>query len=208
MARDILGLIDAAGREKAYIVGHDWGANVAWWLAMNYPERIERAAMLNVAHPAVMGRALRQSNAQRRKSWYIFFFQLPWFPERMYRRDNYHVGAAALQHTSRPGTFSDADIAHYREAWSQPGALTGMINWYRAIVRFAPKLRDNIRVHVPTLLIWGKQDRFLGSEMAQPSIDLCDDGRLVFIDEATHWVQHEEPTRVNALLREFFAETS
>lgn len=110
----------------------------------------------------------------------------------------------ALAKTSRPGTFTEEELAHYRAAWSQPGAATGMLNWYRAALRLQPRLSGNMRVAVPTLLIWGARDRFLGREMAQPSIALCEQGRLVMIEEASHWVQHEEAERVNRLLQEFF----
>ena len=92
---------------------------------------------------------------------------------------------------------------HYRAAWSQPGAATGMINWYRAILRRQPVRLPTMRIQPPTLVIWGAQDKFLGRELAQPSVDLCDDGRLVFIEAASHWVQHEEPAQVNRLLLDF-----
>ena len=104
---------------------------------------------------------------------------------------------------STPNSFTAEDLEHYREAWSQPGAVTAMINWYRALLRRKPERLPDQRVHVPTLVIWGKQDVALSHEMAQPSVDLCDDGRLVMIDSATHWVQHDEPERVNQLLLEF-----
>ena len=113
-------------------------------------------------------------------------------------------GARALTVTSRPGTFSESDLALYRQAWSQPGAISAMIHWYRAALRQPPPRPASPRVEVPTLLLWGTGDRFLGREMAQPSIDLCDDGRLVFLD-ATHWVHHEEPGEVQRRLAEFFA---
>jgi len=111
--------------------------------------------------------------------------------------------AQALQKTSRPGTFTDADLALYREAWSQPRACTSMVNWYRALFKQPPAASARRRIEVPTVLIWGARDRFLGREMAQPSIDLCRDGRLVLVEEATHWVHHEEPDRVNALIEGF-----
>jgi epoxide hydrolase 4 len=204
LALDVLGLLDALGRERACIGGHDWGGAVAWWLGMKHGQRIERLALLNIPHPRVMERHLRTSLAQLRKSSYIFLFQLPWLPERRLARDDWRMAARALQATSRPGTFSDEDLAVYRAAWSQPGAMTAMLNWYRAALRARPSRPPGSRVHVPALLIWGTRDRFLGAEMAQPSIDLCDDGRLVLLDEATHWVQHEEPERVNRLLADFF----
>jgi epoxide hydrolase 4 len=202
LAGDVAALIDEAGCERASIVGHDWGGAVAWWFAVTHPERLDRLALLNIPHPYVMRRHLLKSRAQRRKSWYIFFFQLPWLPELWLRRHSYAAATRALLATSRKGTFSAADLDLYREAWSQPGAVTGMINWYRAALRMPPPRPASARVRAPTLLIWGTGDRFLGQEMAQPSIDLCDQGRLVLLD-ATHWVQHEEPAAVNQLLVEF-----
>ncbi|MFN2145757.1 MAG: alpha/beta fold hydrolase [Anaerolineales bacterium] len=206
LSRDVIGLIDAAGVEKAVIVGHDWGAAVAWWTAQNFPERISRMMVMNVPHGAVMQQHLRSSFAQLRKSWYMFFFQLPWLPEMASRANNWKMSAEALVGTSRTGTFTPDDLAQYKQAWAQPGAYTTMINWYRAMLRRPPNSIKGPRIQVPTLLIWGAQDRFLGREMAQPSIDLCEQGRLVFIEEASHWVQHEEPVRVNQLLLDFLRE--
>jgi pimeloyl-ACP methyl ester carboxylesterase len=203
LARDVVGLIDDAGRERACLVGHDWGGAVAWWVGVNFPQRLERLALLNIPHPYVMRRHLLHDRAQIRRSWYIFFFQLPWLPEAWWRRRNWAAGVRALTATSRRGTFSAADLEIYRQAWSQPGAITAMIHWYRAALRQPPPRPASPRVKVPVLLLWGTGDRFLGKEMAQPSIDLCDDGRLVFLD-ATHWVQHEEPAEVHRRLVEFF----
>jgi pimeloyl-ACP methyl ester carboxylesterase len=204
LAADVLGLIDAMGREKAYVVGHDWGGAAAWWTAIKYPQRLQKVAILNAPHPKVMRWNMLHNRAQRRKSWYFLLFQIPFWPERRMRKDNWRIGVRALQGSSRKGTFSDADISRYREAWSQPGAANGMLNWYRAALRSRPKRVPSQRVTVPTLLIWGAKDRFLGCELAQPSLALCDEGKLVFIEEAGHWVQHEEPERVNELLINFF----
>ncbi len=206
LAADVVGLIDASGRDKVLLVGHDWGAAVTWWTALKYPERLTKIAVLNVPHPTVINRMLRSNFAQLRKSWYIFFFQIPWLPETLASLNHWRAGLQMLKASSRPDTFSEADLDRYREAWAQPGAYTAMLNWYRALVQRRPDTRlASVRISVPTLLIWGVQDVALGREMAQPSIDLCDDGRLVFIEEATHWVQHDEPARVNQLLLEFLA---
>jgi len=205
LARDVLGLIDDAGVGKARVVGHDWGALVGWWLGIRYPQSLERLALLNVPHPLVMQRALLLSSAQRKRSRYMFFFQLPWLPERIFARNNFAYAEKSLRVSSRPGTFSDDDIARYKEAWSQARAVRSMIHWYRAALRARPPQPKNPRVQVPTLLIWGTQDRFLGQEMAQASIDLCDHGRLELIPEATHWVQLEEPERLNRLLVDFLS---
>ncbi|MFL6258796.1 MAG: alpha/beta fold hydrolase [Thermoanaerobaculia bacterium] len=204
LARDVLGLIDDAGVGKARVVGHDWGGLVAWWLGIRYAERIARLVLLNIPHPQVILDNLLKNPVQRKKSWYVFFFQLPWLPERAFRADGFALGVRSLRRSSRSGTFSDADLDLYREAWSQPGAVRSMIHWYRAGLRSRPKLPDSPRVRVPTLLLWGAKDRFLGREMAQPSLAFCDDGRLEFIEEASHWIQHEEAERVNEKLVGFF----
>ncbi|WP_420151475.1 alpha/beta fold hydrolase [Spirosoma sp.] len=200
LAADVVGLIDAAGRQKAVIVGHDWGAAVAWWTAVLYPERIERLIVLNVPHPMVMQRFARRDMGQMLRSWYIGFFQLPWVPEALSHLGNWSMPVQTLRSTSRPGTFTDADLQQYRTAWSQPGAFTAMVNWYRAALQKPPARQPSIRVTVPTLLIWGVRDQFLKREMAQLSVDLCDTGRIVFFENATHWVQHEEAQRVNELI--------
>jgi epoxide hydrolase 4 len=203
LAEDVAALIEAAGRRQAIVVGHDWGGAVAWHLAANFPERVERAFILNVPHPAVMMRELRRNPRQLWRSWYMFFFQIPWLPERCLAFDHGWYLARSLRRTSRPGAFSEDDLQRYREAWSQPGALTGMLHWYRAAMRRTSSRSPDAPIRAPTLLVWGAHDRFLGREMAGPSVDRCEDGKLVFIEEATHWVQHEEPARVNQLLLHF-----
>lgn len=202
-AGDIIGLIDHIGVEKALVVGHDWGGAAAWWAATRHPDRLEKLAVLNIPHHKVFRRAVRENPEQRRKVRYMAFFQLPFIPEQMLRRNNWKL----LAETAFGGNpaFSAEDVEHYREAWSQPGAMTAMLNWYRAVRRARPQSAGDERVRVPTLMIWGKKDRVLTPEMAQPSIDLCDDGRLVFIDEASHWVQHEAAEQVNQLLIDWLA---
>jgi pimeloyl-ACP methyl ester carboxylesterase len=207
LAADVLGLIDALGYEKVNLVGHDWGAAVAWQIATVHPERLNRLAILNVPHMAVMTRTLRRSLAQLRRSWYIFYFNIPWLPEYALGRDRAAALVRLMKSSSRRGSFSDEDLVHYREAWTQRGALTAMLNWYRSAVREGfGNLFRNVplpRVTVPTLMLWGAHDGALGREMAQPSIDLCDDGRLVFFERATHWVQHDEWQEVNSNLLSF-----
>jgi pimeloyl-ACP methyl ester carboxylesterase len=202
---DVLGLIAAAGRERAFLAGHDWGGAVAWWTAITHPERVAKLAILNMPHLGVFRKHLRRSPAQLARSSYILAFQVPWLPERLLRRNDWALAVRGLCESARPGTFSAADLARYREAWERPGAMTAMIDYYRAALRSPPKQPLDQRVRVPTLLLWGARDRFLGREMALPSIDRCDDGRLVFLETATHWLQHEEPEEVNRRLLEFFA---
>jgi pimeloyl-ACP methyl ester carboxylesterase len=203
LAADMVGLLDAAGRQQAFVVGHDWGAAVAWQLISRFPERFTRAVILNVPHPAVMVQQLRRSPRQLLRSWYIFYFQLPRLPERFMRLGNFEMMVRGLTQTSRSGAFTEEDWPKYREAWSQPGALRGMINWYRAIRYPLPAVVEPIRT--PTLLIWGPRDKFLMREMAAPSIARCRNGRLVFLEQAGHFVQHEEPDEVNRLIGQFLA---
>ena len=207
LAADIIGLLDAAGAAQAVIVGHDWGAAVAWHLAARHPGRIRRTAVLNVPHPLVFGRALRHSRRQLRKSWYVFFFQLPSLPEVFLRWRNFQAGRQILRSSSRRGTFSAADLSEYTAAWAQPGALRGMINWYRAAGRHARQLGRVGRVAGPLLIIWGEKDTFLEADLARQSLAYCAAGQLEYLD-ATHWVQHEEPEKVNQLLLEFLNEQS
>lgn len=180
IARDVLGLIESMGYGRAYIVGHDWGGITAWRLGHRYPQWVEKLVVLNCPHPGVMRRNLFSNVAQLKKSWYIFYYQLPWLPEWTMSKDGWLFLTKALRYTSQRGTFTEDDIAHYVEAWSQPGALSGMINWYRAGIllmrRGGRRRRSPRRVKVPTLLLWGAKDRFLGREMAQPSIDQCSMG--------------------------------
>jgi epoxide hydrolase 4 len=201
LAADVIAIADEIGRDKIFLAGHDWGAAVAWNAATRYPGRIEKLAILNVPHPAVMLRFLRTNPRQMFRSWYMLFFQLPRLPELLFSRDV----ARTLVETSRPGTFSREDLDRYREAWGQPGAVTAMINWYRALLREIPdRSAVESRVSVPTRILWGARDRFLMSAMAAESVKYCDDGELFEFPEATHWVQHEESERVNQLLIEFF----
>jgi epoxide hydrolase 4 len=204
LGRDVIGLLDHFGIDKAELAGHDWGAAVAWGVAVSFPQRIEHLAILNVPHPAVMLQTLRSSPRQMLKSWYIGFFQIPGLADWLLRINHYAALGRMLMSSGKSGTFTSADLAEYKKAWAQPGALTAMINWYRAIFRDRSTSRGDIRVHVPTLVLWGKRDVALSAEMAQRSIDLCEDGRLVYFENATHWVQHDEAEEVNRQLVSFF----
>jgi pimeloyl-ACP methyl ester carboxylesterase len=203
LADDVLALIDAAGRARAAVVGHDWGGVVAWWLAMRNPERVDRLGVINAPHPDFLLSGKWTRPAQLVKSWYVVAFQLPWLPEAGLGAFGGKGLADSLRRTSRPGAFGDEDLALYRKAWAQPGAMTGMINWYRAALRARPRARPAPRVRVPTLIVWGARDAFIDRRYANDALARCDQGRLEVVDAATHWVHHEEPGRVNALLTAF-----
>lgn len=198
---DVLGLADALNIDRFDLAGHDFGAMVGWHVAAYHPDRLRHLAILNVPHPAVMGEFLRSNGEQRRRSWYIFFFQLPLLPELAVRALNWRMPANAMS-----DSLTDEDLDRYRAAWSQPGAITAMINWYRAGALRNASASPVGRITVPTLMIWGKRDPHLMWQMAPPSIALCDKGRLELIDDATHWVQWERPERVNRLLLGHFGD--
>ncbi len=195
LAADVVGLIDAYGRETAAVAGHDWGAAVAWWLALHHDDRLSELVAVNVPHPTVFEQTLRRSWDQRLRSWYVLAFQLPKLPEAVASAGNWRLATRGMRDTSLPGTFDEEDFRRYRRAWNREGAFESMVNWYRAIVRDRPE-PARTQAEIPTLVIWGAGDRFLRKSMATRSVDYCTDGRLLTIQGATHWVVHEEPHRV------------
>jgi pimeloyl-ACP methyl ester carboxylesterase len=201
LTRDVVGLADAYGRSRIQVVGHDWGGLVAWWAATRYPERLERLAILNAPHPGVVEPYLRSHPRQVLRSSYVGFFQLPWLPEAVLGARRHAALRQTLLRTSRRGTFTRTDLDRYEEAWAEPGALTAMLNWYRAL-RLRPPSRD-ARVHTPTLVIWGTHDQALERGLAEASLALCDEGRIVWLEAAGHWVHLEEAAAVNAALVDF-----
>ena len=201
LADDILGLADRLRYEKFYLAGHDFGAMVSWNLAAREPERVKRLIIANVPHPAVFKSYLRSHPSQILKSWYAFFFQLPGIPERFVKAGNWKFMTSAM-----PDYFSEDDLDRYREAWDQPGAITAMINWYRATFGVSRSSRRFKPIQPKTLIIWGKKDPHLSYQMASLSLDHCDDGDLVLIDDATHWVQHDKSQQVSQLIINHFRE--
>jgi len=203
LTSDVLVIAGQLNAEKFFLAGHDWGAAVAWSVALLHPQRVAKLAILNVPHPSVMRRYLASNRRQLRRSWYMFFFQLPFLPEAAFTAFNYRLGVRSLVRSSREGTFSPDDLAQYRSAWSQPHALTSMINWYRAAFRFRTQFPHST-VHVPTRILWGERDAFLLADMAHDSLRYCDSAELYTFRNASHWLQHEEPARVSELLIDFF----
>jgi epoxide hydrolase 4 len=203
LVKDIVGLIDHLGVEKVSLIGHDWGAAVAWTLAIQYPEKLNRLVILNVPHPGIRKSIIKVIPKQVLKSWYIGFFQIPFLPEYLLRANNWAAAGRALVKSSRPGTYNLVDLQKYREAWSEGSAITSMLNWYRAMLRFPSAGLSGARITIPVRMLWGVHDVALSRELAAHSIDLCEDGRLTYFENATHWVHQEEPEEVNRLIIEF-----
>ena len=206
LAGDIRGLIRELGAESAMVVGHDWGGSVAWTLAANHPEVVDRLVILNAAHPRRLNEGLRNLR-QLLRTWYFFYFQFPQLPERRARRRHWRFFKRFLR-DARPSLTAE-EIDRYVEAWSQPGAAKAMIDYYRAAVRLSSK-QDELRpISAPTLVIWGQGDRYLGPKLAEPHHeDVPSLDRVERLPDASHWVHHDESDRVNELLVDFLARDS
>jgi len=205
LTADIRDLVHERGAQSALLAGHDWGGSVAWATAMNHPEIVDRLAILNAAHPRKLSEGLHHPS-QLRKSWYFFFFATPRLPEDVVHARNWHFFRHFLEDANPP--YTAQELERYEEAWSQPDAAAGMINYYRASVRQSQKeavakLRP---ISAPTLVIWGENDSYLGSELAEPHRDDVPNlDRVERLPDASHWVHHDEAERVNQLLIDFFA---
>ncbi|WP_156312191.1 alpha/beta fold hydrolase [Methylobacterium platani] len=203
LADDVIGLADALGRDRIRLVGHDWGGLVAWWTAARHPDRLERVAILNAPHPDVFGAYARRHPSQMLRSFYVGLFQIPGLPEAMLRAGDCAALRRALTGLSRPGAFSVHDLDLYAAAWRRPGAITAMLNWYRALRLPRDPAPEPIRP--PVLVLWGERDTALERGLAAESLRLCREGALRYFPQATHWLQHEEPAAVNAALIGFLA---
>lgn len=206
LATDIFALANAYGRDRFCVVGHDWGAAVAWWMATIGPERLARMSVINAPHPAIWRRAMTEDPIQRRKSRYVRGLRMPWLPELMMRMGNYKILADALAGSACPQAFDTATMAEYRKAWTQPGALTGGLNWYRALFRQDLPVPAPKSIKVPTLILWGDRDVYAGPELAEASAALCAKVTVTHLPDATHWAPHDEPDAVAAALRDFLAD--
>lgn len=201
LVADIVLLIKQLGQNPVTLVGHDWGGAVAWALAIKHPNLLKQLVILNMPHLAVMKKHLRSNFKQMLKSWYAMFFQLPFLPEFFCRIGDNKFLVRSLIKTSNKNTFSKQDIAFYKQAWQQPHALKSMLNWYRAFKYDVTK--NYAKVDVPALILWGQNDAFLSKEMAQDSLEICTNGKVVMIENATHWLHHETPDEVNRLILKF-----
>jgi pimeloyl-ACP methyl ester carboxylesterase len=204
LASDVLGLIRHAGERRAAVAGHDWGGGIAWHLAMQHPEAVNRLVILNSPHPAPFRRELR-TLGQLLRSWYIFFFQLPGLPEWLFRAGNFALLERTLRREPvRRDAFLAEDIRLYKQALGRPGALTAAINYYRALFRHSGRLLGQMRtIDVPTLLIWGEKDPYLGMRLTEGLQPWVPRLRVERIADASHWVQCDAPERVNRLMIDF-----
>jgi epoxide hydrolase 4 len=203
LAKDVIGIIDFYKRKQIFLVGHDWGAAVSWWVSLKYPERIKRLVVMNVPHPLVMAKHLFGNQKQMERSWYIFYFQLPGAVEAFASANNYQWPLNLLMETSRPGAFKAEELEKYREAFKQPDAFSSMVNWYRAALQARSAQPADFRIKMPILVLWGMNDVAIIPEQADESMAFCDNGRLVKFEECSHWIEHEEADTINPMIDEF-----
>lgn len=195
LTADVAGLIRHAGERSAAVVGHDWGGMLTWLLPLHHPEIVHKRVILNAPHPAALRRELRRGTEQLMRSWYVFFFQLPWLPEAMMRAGDFALlGRMLRRQPVHPGAFTEADVAAYKHALARPGALTAAINYYRAAFRLPA---DDRPCPVPTLVLWGEKDAYLGPRLTEGLERWSPNVRVERIPDASHWIQNDAPEWVN-----------
>jgi pimeloyl-ACP methyl ester carboxylesterase len=199
---DVIEIIKYFHKEKAIIIGHDWGGLVAWHLASSQPEFVDKLIVINSPHPSVMLKLSNFFPVQWIKNFYLLFFQVPLLPEVILQANHFHIARKVLELTSEKGTFPHEELERYCHSWSRPGALTAMLNWYRAMCRGTIAQVDHSLIQLPVQIIWGKRDVFLSIKLGKESLKMCTNGQLTITD-ATHWVHLEQPEMINRLVIDF-----
>ncbi len=204
LIEDVRGAIRALGYERCVLVGHDWGGAIAWSFAYAHPEMVERLIVLNLPHPAKFAAGLRTPQ-QWLRSWYIALFQLPKVPELLLKLNDYAAIRAVFRDQAvNPDAFTEQDLEKLVAAAAKPGALTGMLNYYRNIFRadgFLSRQWDVLTV--PTLMVWGENDAALGKELTYGTDEYVETFEIHYIPDCSHWVQQEQPELVNQYIRAF-----
>ena len=203
LVADVEGLIAASGATETLLIAHDWGAIIAWHCAMRRIRTLTRLVIMNVPHPSRFAEDIGQNPKQRRKSWYVAFFQLPWLPERMLTRNGAKaVGQAFLGMAVDKSRFPEPVLDHYRSNALLPGAMTAMVNYYRAAWKAGKARMSPARntVEVPTLIVWGKEDTALEASLVPGTERFVPDLTVRYLPGVSHWVQQEAPETVNLML--------
>jgi epoxide hydrolase 4 len=202
---DVAGLIDAAGKQEVVLIAHDWGAVIAWQFAMAKFRPLTKLIICNVPHPVAMQKAF--SLAQLKKSWYVFFFQIPGLAEKLLGRHHAQPIADMFQNTCVDKSMFPQEVVEvYRQNAAQPGALTAMVNYYRALLRFRAKPKKGEKspiISTPTLMIWGEDDVALTKETTYGTENYVDDFRIRYLPRISHWVQQEAPQVTNEMIKAF-----
>src|SRR5215475_10644257 len=216
LVEDIRALADHLGKKKFILVAHDWGGAVAWAFAIAHPEYLDKLVIINAPHPGVFQRELRDNPAQQKASAYMLMFRGEGAEQTLSANNYGLLVQIVLGEGLKNGVFTEEDKKAYIEAWSQPGALTGGLNYYRAARVGPPAPGDSnaanfaagmpsLDVKVPTLVIWGEKDSALLTGNLEGLDKYVPNLTIKRIPEGTHWVIHEKPALVNGYIREFIA---
>ena len=200
---DVAALIDASGARETVLIGHDWGAAVAWTFASRKLRPLKALIVMNVPHPKCYLEKLFRST-QVFKSWYIFFFQIPWLPEWLLSRRHATLIEKMIDRSSNRDTFPPDLRQIFRDNAARPGALTAMLNWYRAAFRNAAR-QDFPVIDVPTLMIWGEADVALNKSTTYDTHRYVSNLTLKYLPGVSHWVYQDAPDAVNAMIEELLA---
>ena len=207
LVQDVKEVIEGLGYQNCILVAHDWGGAIAWSLANDYPEMVEKLIVMNLPHPAKFKEGLLRFK-QLFKSWYIFFFQIPILPELLLGINHSYLIALMFRKTVvDQSTFTSEDLDAYRNAAAKPGALKAMLNYYRNVFQglFNPSRYQWKQLLMPILMIWGENDVALGKELTMETEDYAQDLQIKYIPQCSHWVQQEKPQLVNQYMRDFLA---
>lgn len=197
---DVCQIINILGKGKCdVLLAHDWGAGIGWEVVIRHPQMVRRFVPMNCPHPAAFICVISSELTQIFKSWYMIFFQLPVVPELLLTAFRASLFRWVFQ---RPG-LKEEDAKAYLYLYRHRNDLTGPINYYRSMIDPDTMGQEGIVVKVPTLLIWGGEDRFLNISMAHQSAKWAENFTLGLIPEASHWVQQDAPHNVNRKIREF-----
>jgi len=217
IVEDIRALADHLGHKKFILVGHDWGGAIAWAFGISHPEYLEKLVIVNAPHPGVFMRELRENPAQQKASQYMLMFRGEKAEETLSANNYAALVGVVLGPGLKSGVFTEDDKKAYIDAWSQPGALTGGLNYYRASKVGPPPPGasndsasgnfglDQLMVKVPTLVIWGEKDTALLTGNLEGLDKYVPQLTIKRIPEGTHWVIHEKPDEVDGYIREFIA---
>ncbi len=197
---DVAGLFEAAGAKRRLLIGHDWGGAIAWAFAVRNRLPLDGLIVMNCPHPSVFARVINASWGQKMKSWYMAFFQLPWLPETLLSAGHARAIGQAF------AAFPEEVRQVYRDNAAIPGAMTAMINYYRANVASMAGFNAAVPpIEPPTLLVWGEADAYLGLEATVGYEPLVSDFTLKRLPGVSHWVQQQAPEAVNAIVGEWLA---
>ena len=207
LAADIIALADSYGAKEIHLVGHDWGAVIGWWVAAQHSSRVASAVLIAGPHPDIWSAQSLAHPTQALRSAYIAAFQFPWLPEATLSAFDFAALKGLMQGSANNETFEPEALKRYADAWAPPGRLTAMLNYYRAL-RERKTNNQPARVKPRILILWGTDDRLLEKHVMEASLELCDDGRLVVLEGATHWPHLDQPRRVTEEILSFIGQSA